>query len=745
MKMDAGTKAKAMAGFVLLSLPLAKAASSQNADLETLNRTGPAVTRDIGSASQPLAVSADGTVSLPIASPNDPASYACGWKLKGASWAPAPKGIPDITDRIFGSTAPVLAAAGNDAGDASFEFSVAEKGQLRLRLAASAGIHTHLLSMYTNESRTHETGVDWPGKALDVNWEVVPGKLYKLVLHKDGAGWVALGAQEARAPSQGSSSSSASVASPAPAAQRMQDAKTFLGQGAHEVKSELDKAMASRLLSFGEALGIPREDLQCTKVARHGTFALAMSDKWLYRADVFGNQTFRPVTMVPFVVSHLSKQMSPDPAKVDKSRLMLQVRSLAARFCGAMTSSLTLQTCKREVLLFGETAKGSPGMCGGRLLGRMYNNVNDVTFQVMCDGEYKPIRVDLNVQTEGARAVASLISREFATGNSESGPFRFKVSGGLVGLFYSPSEYRFPVNVRSYVGEQFLDPRVEHNPYQKDGFDLSNYNFIDVNAYCQSGEFHFWSYFWWERGGKVGGLRGNFDQKTQQWEQPLGASFFPLNKYRIMDGIDEGISELELSDKRKYSLPHATSCIMEPAYFKDREECLVAVFNTHGGHLRLRNGRFRYQIQPTKDLWFITGSQAYPFGSGHLRHIFYHSCDSMNLFGKPEYSTLLTEWMRADCVDGVRTVSGADSDGRDVAAAGLDRDGWRVCKYLLQGDGICDSYLLGLIDECPTNEGVTVAYGATREEALTTLSDGSISDEKVKSTWAVASLMRAVP
>ncbi len=96
---------------------------------------------------------------------------------------------------------------------------------------------------------------------------------------------------------------------------------------------------------------------------------------------------------------------------------------------------------------------------------------------------------------------------------------------------------------------------------------------------------------------------------------------------------------------------------------------------------------------------------------------------------------LTQQWLKADFIDGIRTVSGADGE-----YVGNDRNGWRFFGRYHQGSSIAEAWAFALIDECPDNAPVTVAYGATEPEALEVLFDGRFSTTATAPSWSAASL-----
>ena len=121
----------------------------------------------------------------------------------------------------------------------------------------------------------------------------------------------------------------------------------------------------------------------------------------------------------------------------------------------------------------------------------------------------------------------------------------------------------------------------------------------------------------------------------------------------------------------------------------------------------------------------------------------FYGCSKMGAFRERQegqtFSTLFDEWMPGYYINGLRTVSGVD--GVEV---GGNVDGWHFFARYNKGDSIADSYSLGSFDGWNGHSPVTVSYGATVGDALTTLSDGRFSEEAAEPTWAVSSVWRNI-
>jgi hypothetical protein len=589
----------------------------------------------------------------------------------------------------------------------------------------------------------YRVGLSPSEQAQQISWDLSPytGKVAQLTLHKSD-GWIALLAPSKAAPT---------VEFGADESAPLTYARKQIDQETHAVSDDLDRLAASQLSFFGRGCGIPPEDLQNPKIGNHGTWLVALTDKWVYHVDVSGNQTLRPISNLPQVLPGLGHEGMPEPSSVRAASLLKTTKELRSALGLDQQGNLTQTTVKQE-LIFLNRPGGSVKTFGGRYLVRLSDADNNQYLEVIFDSDYKPMRVDTTLLSSDAKRLSAALMRAFRRSGAAV-PLREESAPFSLATFFDPSEYRFEVDASAFEGAPFLDPALTQNPFQHDNFDDATSNllvnghfsatgrtdFVDVESWMRTQDFKFWQFEFWSRCGHVGGARGNWDRLKNSWQRPDVQVFHhPLKDYRLIGGEPSELKTFTLSDNRDYQFPTATSKQLETKFRSDLEQCTVGVFLTHGGPLsdvlQLRRGL---------DVWFIPGSQQIKFGTGKLRHLFFNSCGAMESFkGKEEgnrYLTLFKEWIPARFVQGLRTACGMDGNA-DTSG----QSGWRFFGPYNQGNSISDAWRRSAINESRTNAPVTVSYGATPIEALSTLLDGRFASERVEPLWSSSSVWRDI-
>lgn len=490
---------------------------------------------------------------------------------------------------------------------------------------------------------------------------------------------------------------------------------------------------------MARALGVHTAELDHTTLDDHGSFVSAFSNRWLYRLDLSGNQTIKPISMLDVELPALGK---PDLATEDVDRLQAvqMATDLAAALGVAKAADLRKTTCKKETVLLERCGTGRVDRRRGRCLVRL-STLDAITyFQVIFNDHLKPVRVDTNIRTKPVESAIRLLQQRSESAKEMPPALPDTSATTLFGTFFDTSEIRFEGNAYAFEGADFLNPMIAENPYKRSIFDDRNEGLFlqaDFETYHGTADFRFWSYYWWNLYGRVGAARGNFDANSRRWQKPnVHIAHHRLSDYSLVGFNPNAFRPLELADHQTHQVPHAYSIYPEDRFYDDLESCTAAVFLTHGGPIQ-----GRLQLRRNLDVWFIARNPGAKFGHGNLRHLFFCSCSTMGCFKSAPASqndrdaSLLSEWLPGGYISGLRTACGIDGDFN-----ANDRGGWRFFGYYNKGDSISDAWAMGMIDECDTNAPVTVSYGATPEEALGTLYKGRFSPDRARPTWATASV-----
>jgi hypothetical protein len=506
-------------------------------------------------------------------------------------------------------------------------------------------------------------------------------------------------------------------------------------------KNNLDTFASNEFNRIGEALGIPKTELQQSRIANHGTFCLMMSDKWLYRIDVSGNQTFKPVSNIPSTTLSIESGQIKANAQPSVGRLENVARNVLNLLGYKNTANLSKITVKNEILFIGKKHTSQYQTYAGRQLIRLSTSDNNTYFQVVTDKNNTPIRIDTNLSSNETLKAARLLQEALQNAKTVGTSLVETTSAFHIGTFFDPSEYRFGINAHSYDGKDFLDPRALGNPFtrQTSAFQLSGlYEQASIGAYLRTSESNFWNYYWWDRYGRVGGMLGNWDPRSKQWQKAqVSISHHSLSEYQISSSGPLKRNLITLADGSQKEFPLITNGKLDANFNKDLANCTIATFSTHGGPI---NGIF--QLRKGLDMWF-SPNMGYELGTGNLRHIIFNGCGAFGCFKQSNNNqsdlSLLTQWLPAKNVLGLSTVSGYDGE-----FIGLDRDGPRFTGYYNKGDSINDAHRNAAIDECSDNAPVTVGYGETTEQALFNTVDARISPAKSNTAYSAASVWRSM-
>ena len=494
----------------------------------------------------------------------------------------------------------------------------------------------------------------------------------------------------------------------------------------------IERSARAQFARFRKAVAAGR--VGSLRVERMGTFVRAASKDWRYVIDVAGNQTVRPAQNARRVAEALRAPL--DDIGLDtaeRRRLVAETQRWAKRLCKTEAWEEANLTVKREIILVRGPDQEHPQQFGGRVLVRLNRPTGKDYFQILFGPGGRPTRVDTNVRTAQVDELVGLLLKvkmEKARGHA-SQPIS-------VGTFFDPDEHRFEISAYSYEGEPFLQLTQRSNPFGRDHFDVQHKHLVNVEAYRKSEDYHYWCWRWWHQCGEANGVRGNWDAERERWDYPNVTiqHHRDLKQYALVNGEPTATNKLQQSDGKTYRYPFAVFEQIDPHFYDELDECHVAFLLTHGGQWE---GRYRFRRG--LDVWVEFKPPAgHKLGRGNLRHLFLEDCAGMTCFRPGEKPHLFNTWMAPGWADGVRTVSGAD--GEYVA---VDRNGWRFFGHYHKGDSISDAWTLALIDECLRNDPASVAFGGSRTEALATLLDGRITDERASAKWMAGSVWTSVP
>lgn len=498
--------------------------------------------------------------------------------------------------------------------------------------------------------------------------------------------------------------------------------------------TEINKLALKQFNQFYGILENQKKDTEITFEKYHN-FVVLQNLKWQYSIDIAGNQTFKTKTGQLYIKDlfdrvHNNEHPSPNVRSIPEipdQDFEKKTKQIASKII-ERNLDLPQVLFKNEFVVFRIcNDKEKKLTIRGRNLIRLSDKDNNKYFQIIFSPKGHPIRVDTNVVSEKAIKVSEEIGNNHATVIKpipNAPPLNF-------GTFFDPNEHRFEINAYSYEGEPFLNTQIKENHFGWDKFDVSQTHFIDIPSYKASKDYKSWCWHWWNIYGRVNGARGNFLEVNRRWEGNISVIHHRnLKDYGIQGEDPKIIKEFKLSDGKVHKFPHDVSRELELSFYKDLEQCHVAAIFTHMGSIQNT-----LQMRRGLDVWCKLGNDKSKFGNGNLRHLILQGCSAMSCFKQDDARLVFSEWLPANYIDGLRTASGIDGEG-----VGLDRDGWRFFGRYNKGDSISDSWAFGVIDECPGNDPVTLAYGATFKETIETLIDGRFSLTKAEPIWCIASI-----
>jgi len=509
----------------------------------------------------------------------------------------------------------------------------------------------------------------------------------------------------------------------------------------------------------------PDDESPC-RVVFIGNHAAVESDKWTYVLDSSGHQIFRPLASYPFIAPSFEEDLGDGLEDWMAQPLSIQMidhaRDLVISAFGINypDDPDTRIFPKRDVFISRSLEPDST---------RYYAGETSVLFSPPFPLEFtfgsavayapggQPYRLENRVVTAAMRAVIPV--------------FQYGLSHGLIvgrwewfdpvlrlGVFIDEDQSRFQINAFSYFGESFLTTSEPPcYPYDDSCNPYRNYTFLDFCTdiplpwpiwwYRGTRQYMYRCWHWWRVCGGLGGIRGNWDLATGGWQNQ--GVIIQHHEYLESYGYEGcnfgGIFSHEYCLGTEFELIFQTEafqgCRLDDEFYNDLEDCHVAVFNTHGGpidpdpydgvaeySLHFLRGYREYPV-PDFDDWFMIHQEGDPgLGTGLLRHIFLESCAPMNWFNEEAplgEGGLFEEWMNSHVADGLRTACGFDG-----LYVGSSRTGWLFFGHYNLDESVTQSWHWASMEECDTNHPVTVAYGATEEEAAQILLDGRFTQQR---------------
>jgi hypothetical protein len=453
----------------------------------------------------------------------------------------------------------------------------------------------------------------------------------------------------------------------------------------------------------------------------------------LLTVDVRGNASYRKTAVwSPNPPGTKADPLRPASSGLDEAKLIEKTRQLSKPWLSADTERSLTAVVKRETILLALVPDGQINEMAGRTLVRLRGQDEFDTgyFQAVFDPSGALLRVDLalaDTRTADYCNLALLARLPAHKKAKDDKPL-------ALGCFFDPDEYRFEITALSVEGERFLDSYRGANPFGHDDFDLHRPHQVSARHYRESEDYHWWCWAWWQRYGRVGGFRGNWLKKSGKagWEysQHQVLHHRSLASYSLIEGSPRQTKVIERPNEPPVEVPHAVNRHLEPAFYRDLEQCHIAFMFSHGGRIG-----DSYQMLRGLDVWVVLMPGSGKLGTGNLRHLFLSGCAAFNYRNDRATEHLERTWIRRAPADGLRTVSGADG-----GAGMLDRGGWRYFGYYNKGEAISDSWAFSLLDEGFENWPATAAYGATPSEAIESLLRGRFSDQKIDARAVAISL-----
>jgi hypothetical protein len=458
------------------------------------------------------------------------------------------------------------------------------------------------------------------------------------------------------------------------------------------------------------------------KVTASGSFWQCSDGETTLTVDLWGNASYRRINGWVPKLPAVAKGAGSLASSVPDDTLIEKARQLATPWLSAEQLRAPEPAVKRETVLLAQVPAGAIREMPGRTIVRVGTyKINDGFLQAVFDPEGTLLRLDVALSNDRIRKFCdrAILARM---------PPARKVAADealTLGCFFDPGEYRFEISAFAVEGEPFLNLGQASNPFGRDDFDLKAAHRVSVERYRDSQDYHWWCWTWWNRYGSVGAFRGNWQEKDGQGEWEYARHEVrrhrSLSSYKTVQGPPRQKKVIQQSDG-PVEYPHAIGQTLEPAFYRDLEQCNVAFLFTHGGPIQ-----GAYQVRRELDVWVIFAPPARKLGVGKLRHVFLDGCAAFTYRREPESAHLQKTWIQQAPVNGVRTVCGVDG-----GASLLDRGGWRFFGYYNKGDSISDAWALALLDEFIENCPATAAYGSTTAEALKTLSEGRFADQKAQ-------------
>ncbi|MGA1870147.1 MAG: hypothetical protein ACMUJM_16545 [bacterium] len=269
-----------------------------------------------------------------------------------------------------------------------------------------------------------------------------------------------------------------------------------------------------------------------------GNHCLVETEDWIYTIDSKGNQIFRPSGNYSHLEESMTTPFAGDPQEWfnNSDNFHQNISKTVELFHQLFDVSDFLPPqaiVKNEVILLCEMGNENVNAYLGRSLIRLLEPQGPLYFQTIFDGTSNPIRIDTNIWTNNIDELVNLLSDSLQQSHPQIDNEELSI-----GTFFDPDEYRFEITAYSYEGEEFMNMEESSNPFDRDYFDLSYPHLVDVALYRQSGDYHFWCWYWWELYGRENGVRGNWNEIEQNWQHSAITIKFHRNlrDYKLVAG-----------------------------------------------------------------------------------------------------------------------------------------------------------------------------------------------------------------
>lgn len=507
-----------------------------------------------------------------------------------------------------------------------------------------------------------------------------------------------------------------------------------------------------------------------------GNHVEVKSGKWVYVLDRVGQQIFRPVETCPLLQNLLLPERDitrnldvwkrePVPADIVQEARRLAMVALGVNYNGDaevnvyparelitsknVKSGITRHYEGRTIVMFSpfipdeqkvtkyvtETIHDDQGEPSDRRYPIRVPRRSYETAISFADG--KVIRIESSApQPPGNLRIVELLHEGLLNGSilGQLYPHGFLTFGG----FFSPDEWAFEYNAHAWEGEIFATDTTTSCPVRPTGLPCHDDYWLIFDQFRDTPIYHQLFLSEWCDLGMYNGVRGNctdYDPATrscQSWQYPRVVIHKDLGTYMPLgcahgDCFTNGLKDKTHCDGVSPQYEFGYRYTMNQQFYDDLEQCHIAMISTHGGQFCFGFYLFKKQYE----IWVSLHREGDAgLGNRNLRHLFLQTCDSMGSIHSEKHGSpniFENQWMNGHIAAGIRTICGLD--GPAVGKAGVHVSGLPFFSHYHRGDSIIDSFFSQELEASECNTPVTIAYGATEQEAASTLFDGRFTSQ----------------